>query len=136
MTTKAAEKIIEGLTSVMEGFYELRRAVREDLGATGEAGDDEEEEAADPELEADVESAVANEMRAAIETVLESEEYSSEELAAMLSAVTEGLEEVDPDVFAEQVEESDDDDLDYDYDDDDEIVDLDDEDDEDPVDDE
>lgn len=129
MTTKAAEKIIEGLTSVMEGFHELRLAVREDLGATSEV-ESEGEETADPELEADVESAVANEVRAALETVLEGEEFSSEEFASMLSAVTEALEEVDPDVFAEEVEEEDDDDLDYDYDEDEDLEDLEEDDDE------
>jgi hypothetical protein len=122
MTTKAAEKIIEGLSQLMQGFYELRQSVREDLGATVEAEEEEEEaDSGDPELEAEVEAAVANELRAALETVLEGDEYSSEDLAHMISGLTEALEEVDPDVFAEETEAADDDldDDDYDYDEDD-----------------
>jgi len=124
MTTKAAERIIEGLGQVLQGFYELRQSVREDLGATVEAGeasaaDAEEVDSGDPELEAEVEAAVANELRAALETVLEGDEFSSEDLAHAISGLTEALEEVDPDVFAEEAGADDDLDDDYDYDEDD-----------------
>lgn len=131
MTTKAAEKIIDGLTQLMEGFFELRQMVREDLGATvGE--EDDAETVADPDVDAEVEAAIANELRATLETILENEDFSSEELAGMISGLTEALEEVDPDVFAEEAEqgEYDEDEDEYDLDDDDDLDDLDEDDEE------
>jgi hypothetical protein len=109
MTSKAAEKIIEALTQLMEGYCELQEAVENDYGAA-EAGDDDE----GGELNAEADAALVTEVRAAIEAVLEAEDYTPDELGSIISTLTDALEEIDPDVFEKQVEGDDDDDDDDD----------------------
>ena len=112
MATKGAEKIIEALTQLMEGYIELQESVERDFG--GREGDDE------TELSSEVDSALVTEVRAAIESVMEEEDYSAEEFASVISMVTDALEEIDPDVFdQEEEDEEDDEDEDEDEDDDD-----------------
>jgi len=122
MTSKAAEKIIEALTQLMEGYCELQEAVEADYGAA-QAGSDEDEGA---ELNAEADAALVTEMRAAIESVLEAEDYTPDEFGSIISTLTDALEEIDPDVFEKEVADEDDDD-DDDYEDED-IEDYDDED--------
>lgn len=105
MTSKAAEKIIEALTQLMEGYCELQEAVENDYGAA-EAGDDDE----GGELNAEADAALVTEVRAAIEAVLEAEDYTPDELGSIISTLTDALEEIDPDVFEKQVDDDDDDD--------------------------
>ncbi len=119
---RATEKIIEGLTEFMEGFLELQRNVEAELGAENgfEAVEDDDE--AGPEVEA----ALVTEVRAAIESVMDAEDYSAEEVATAASMLTDALEEIDPDLFVESEEEEQeeeeeiygDDDIDYDDDED------------------
>lgn len=117
MSTKGAEKIIDALTQLMEGYCELQESVERDYGGRSA------EEAPD-ELSSEVDAALVTELRAAIESVMEEEDYSVEELASVVSMLTDSLEEIDPDVFdqsgklAEEDEEDDDDVDDYDEDDD------------------
>lgn len=126
MTSKAAEKIIEALTQLMEGYCELQEAVENDYGSSSTGEDDDEEGG---ELNAEADAAIVTEMRAAIESVLEAEDYTPDELASIISTLTDALEEIDPDVFEKNLSE-DDDDEDYDDDDDDDdIADYDDDDD-------
>ena len=115
---KAAEKIIEALTQLMEGYAELQESLEDDFGSSLE-GDD--------KVSAELDAALVTEMRAAIESVIENEDYTAEEVASVISTMTDGLQEIDPDVFAteedEEAEDDDDDheDDDYDEDDDDEL---------------
>lgn len=124
MTPKATDKIIEALTELMEGFAELQEAAEKEFKTEGV----ELSEEADEEASAEIDAAVVNEMRAALENVIENEDYSAEEFADVISALTDALEEIDPGVFVEhedgEEDEGDIDDLDEDdddlYDDDDE----------------
>ncbi len=78
-----------------------------------------------------MDAAAVVEIRAAIETVMDTEDYGTDEIAAFLSVLTDALEEIDPDVFeevqtepsdlyaaAEEEYDEDDDDLDDELDDD------------------
>ena len=132
MTSKPSEKIIDALTQLLEGFSELQEMVETDYGAQATTNDDEGES----ELDKEIDAAIVIEIRAAIESVMESEDYSPEEIAAVISTLTDALEEIDPDVFEDETEESEEEDEDEDYDDDDDEdedddLDLDEDDDED-----
>ena len=124
MSSRASEKIIEGLSQFMEGFQQLQELVEADY---------EDESSEDDEGETNSEMAVAilTEVRAALESVMDVEDYSTEEVATALSTLTEALEELDPDVFEREGEEEEafaapdeDDDDDY-YDDEDDDLDFD-----------
>lgn len=126
MNSKASEKIIDALTQLMEGYIELQESIEEEYGSSSMTDDDDDESSVSEEVDA----AIVTEIRAALEAVMESEDYSPEELASVISTMTDAIEEIAPDVFEED-EEEDDDDEDYeDYDDDDEDLDLDEEEDE------
>ncbi len=130
MTAKAAQKIIDGLAQLLEGFAELEQLVAEDFLGSGSAISDDEDE-----TKAEIETAIVQEIKAAVESVLESENYETEELATLISAFTEALEEIDPEVFVSPEEIASDDvdeeDLDVDEDEDDEDEEEDDDEDED-----
>lgn len=122
MATKGAGKIIEALTQLMEGYVELQQAVERDFG--GRDSDD------DSELSSEVDTAIVTEIRAAVESVMEDEDYSAEEMASVISMLTDALEEIDPDVFDQDDEdEAEEEEEDEDEDEDDEDLDLDEEDD-------
>ena len=151
MSSKAAEKIVEALTQLVEGFAELQEQLENDFGT----GSDEDETDVDEESEeasAELQDALVTEVRAAVESVIENEDCAPEDIASVISALTGALEEVAPEVFAEEGEEKDekteeeeyededededdidldDDDYDYDEDEDEEEEEEDDEDDED-----
>ena len=97
MTSKATDKIIEALTELMEGFAELQEAAEKEFKTEGV----ELSEEADEEDSAEIDAAVVNEMRAALENVIENEDYSAEEFADVISALTDALEEIDPGVFVD-----------------------------------
>lgn len=107
MAIKTSEKLIEGLTLLLEGFSALEDSVEGDLGA-----DAEEEEFL---------AAIVSEVRASLETVIESEDFTPDYIASLISAFTEALEEIDPDVFDDDGSEEDDEDDDEDDDDDDDL---------------
>ena len=141
MTTKATEKIIDALTQLVEGFAELQEGLEDDLDPAAAAeGDDDD----DSEEEVDIEDALVTEIRAAVEAVIENEDCAPEDLASIVSALTDALEEIDPEVFShgepaeaeEEEEEYEDDDEDYDDDEDDEEDDEDDDEDDVDLDDE
>ena len=120
MPMKASEKIIESLAQLMEGFTELQEAVEAEYDI--DESEELEDESGDARSEADV--AIVTEMRAALEAVIDTEDFAPEQIASMLSAMTDGLEEIDPDVFEDNPEDDfqqsgvDDDDYDDDYSDD------------------
>lgn len=123
MTSKAAEKIVDGLALLLEGFSEVQEAV----GAPKAADDGDDDDDAE-EDDAETAQAILQEVKAAVESVIDSEDYAPEELAAVVSVLTEALEEIDPNVFSDEtVSVDDDEDEDEDIDDED-LEDLDDED--------
>jgi len=131
---KGAEKIIEALTQLMEGYCDLQDSIERDYGS---AGTEEGEESS--ELSTEVDAALVTEIRSALETVMEDEDYSAEEIAAVISVLTDSLEEIDPDVFendSSESKEKDEDEEDEEEDEDEEDEDLDEDFDEDDDDDE
>jgi hypothetical protein len=130
MTTKAAEKIIDALTQLVEGFAELQEKLEEDF----DPDRDESEEKEETENPAgSLEDALVTEIRAAVESVIENEDCAPEDLASIISALTDALEEIAPEVFTEEEKEEEEEEEDYeeDDDDDDDDIDLDDDDDDD-----
>ena len=142
MTSKAAEKIIDALAQLMEGFAELQQSIEDEFDPDRVEDDDDDE--VEDELDGEkktAETALITELKAAIEGVIDSEDYSPEEFASLISAMSQALEELDPDIFVDDDDATepafkgsaagydidDDDDL-YDYDDDDDDDDDDDED--------
>lgn len=125
MTTKATEKIIEALTQLVEGFAELQEKLEEDFDPDVASDEDEKTETEDDdEPAAGIEEAIVTELKAAVESVIENEDCAPEDLASIVSALTDALEEIDPEVFShgevEEEEEEEEEDEDYeDIDDDD-----------------
>jgi len=118
MSTKAADKIIDALVQLLEGYSDLQQAVEEDLGLDLEKDGLVEE---DIELNPEMDAAMVTELRFVIETVMETEDYSTEEVASLISNLTDALEEIDPDVFETEdieidIDEEDEDIEDYDDD--------------------
>jgi len=113
MVMKASEKIIEGLTQLIEGFVELQENVEEEFGAEL---DTEPVSRPSSEISLEMEAAIVTELRAALEIVMDSEDFATDEMAAMVSSLSDALEEIDPDVFEDSSEDEDevysDDDLD------------------------
>lgn len=106
---KSAEKIIDALTQLLEGYNELQASVQEEYGAD----DADDEEGEDSDLSEEVDAAIVTELRASLEAVIDAEDFSTEEIAAALCSLTEALEEIDPDVFeSEDDEEEEEEDLD------------------------
>ncbi len=124
MANKSSEKIVDALTQLLEGFNELQESIRNDFGASS-ADDELEDDEDSEEAEAEAEAAIAAELKTALETVIETEDFAPEEVAALISVLTGSLEEIDPNVFAED-QSADDEDDDYDVDDDDDLEDIDD----------
>ncbi|MCO6431744.1 MAG: hypothetical protein J5J00_12875 [Deltaproteobacteria bacterium] len=147
MTTKATEKIVDALSQLLEGYNELQEFLRQEYGTVGDTyendDDDDDDDESDEESSPEVEAALVTEIKAALESVIESDDFDPEEVANVLTALTEALEEIDPTVFNHEEEadtgyeaeeevddvdlddedeydlDEDDDDLDYDEDDDD-----------------
>jgi hypothetical protein len=142
MSTKAAEKIIDALTQLVEGFAELQEKLEEDYDPE-RTEDETEESEAKPEVEgSSLEDALVTEIRAAVEAVIENADCAPEDLASIVSALTDALEEIAPEVFTQESEEDeedeeeeedidlDDEDEDYDEDEDEEDEDEDEDEDE------
>ncbi len=139
MSKRATEKIIEALSQLLEGFAELQDSVEADLEDDVEEDEDDEDEEEPAAKILDPDAAIVKQMKIAIESVIETDDYTPEEFANIIASLTEALEEIDPNIFeeggvaAEEEDDDDDDDEDdIDFDDDD----YDDEDDEDEDDDE
>jgi hypothetical protein len=102
MSTKAAEKIIEALTELVQGFAELQEQLENDFGTESEEDDTEDNE--NEEASSELQDALVTEVRAAVESVIENEDCAPEDIASVISALTGALEEVAPEVFAEEEE--------------------------------
>lgn len=113
MSMRAAEKIIESLTLLMEGFLELQESIESEYGEDSEDELETEEEEEDEEFRSEGDIALINEVQAALDAVIDTEDLAPEQVATMLSVLTDALEEIDPDVFEEEdddLEEEDDED--------------------------
>jgi Sec-independent protein translocase protein TatA len=124
MSTKAAEKIIDALTQLVEGFAELQEKLEEEYDP--ERKDDDDDASEGEESNSSLEDALVTEIRAAVESVIENEDCAPEDLASIVSALTDALEEIAPEVFTQESEEEDEEE---EYEEEDEDIDLDDEDD-------
>ena len=111
---KATEKIMDALSMLLEGFTELQDSVEEELGSDEDSDDD-----TDATENPDIESGIIAELRIALESVIETEDYTTEDFAALISTLTETLEEIDPEIFEQDDSESDEDEYDDEDDDDD-----------------
>ncbi len=127
---RATEKIIDALSQLLEGFKELQEHLQNELGAEEIA--DEPDEA---EGNSEIDAAVVTEMRGAIEAALEGADVTAEDFGEVIAAMTEALEEIDPDIFEGSSDDDDDDIEGLDDDDMEELDDLDDDDDYDDLDD-
>jgi DNA-binding FrmR family transcriptional regulator len=125
MSTKAAEKIIEALTELVQGFAELQEQLENDFGTASD--EDEAESDENEEASAELQEALVTEVRAAVESVIENEDCAPEDIASVISALTGALEEVAPEVFAEEGQEESEESEEEEYEDEDDI-DLDDDD--------
>lgn len=97
MTTKATEKIVEALSQLLEGYNELQEFLSQEYGSGSDSyedDDDDDEEESDEEASPEVEAALVTEIKAALESVIESDDYDPEEVANVLTALTEALEEI------------------------------------------
>ena len=125
MGMKGASKIIDAMKQLMDGYCELQEAIERDYGGRGEDADE-----AGSELSSEVDAALVTEIRAALETVMEEDDFSAEEMAYVISILTDSLEEIDPDVFeASETEPAEESDEYEDYDEDEEFDEEDDDDD-------
>ena len=96
---------------LFEAYNETKEAAETALEPTGEyQGEDDDDE----DESHDVDTVLANSMKSAFEAVIDSDDYTPNDIADLISTMTDALEEIAPDVF----EDGDDDD-DYDEDDDD-----------------
>jgi hypothetical protein len=102
MSSKASEKIIEAVTLLVEGFAELQEGLAEEYGVTEEG--EEEVEAEEGEANG-FNDALVTELRAVVESVIDNEDCGPEDLATILSALGGALEEVAPEVFAQDESE-------------------------------
>ncbi len=102
---RAVDKIIEGLTQLLEGFVELQSKIEKDFEV---AEPDFADEADDSDIRVEIDAAMVTEIRATIESVMDAEDYSADEIATFLSVTQDALEEIDPDVFESDEDEDDD----------------------------
>ena len=121
MRNKASDKITEALAQLMEGLTELDEEVKSQHNM-----DPETEELEDPDIAAEIEAEIITEVRAAVETLMDTDDYSSEEIANLVTSLREALQEIDPSVFDTLSDSDEDDDDDYGYEED-SLDDLDDE---------
>ena len=104
---RATDKIIDALSQLLEGYKELHEHLQGELGSEEETEEAEEDDS-NPELDA----AVVTEMRGAIEAALEGADVTAEDFGEVIAAMTEALEEIDPDIFEGASSEEEDEDLD------------------------
>jgi hypothetical protein len=111
MASKVTRKITEALSDLLQAYSELLAGLQTEFGISEESETEASEEAAD-----ELESSLVNEMRAAVELVMDQDDYAADDIAALITSLTEALEEIDPTIFEaaeEEEEEEGDDDEDY-----------------------
>ena len=110
MAEKINEKLTEALTLLFEGFFELKEQAENDYSAKNV---EEEDDFDDEEMLDDIDSAVAVEFKKAFEAVLDAEDYTPNDIADLMSVMTEALQEIAPDVFEDGDDDEDGDEDDY-----------------------
>jgi hypothetical protein len=114
MASKVTRKITEALSDLLQAYSELLEGLQTEFGISEESETEPSEEAAD-----ELESSLVNEVRAALELVMDQDDYAADDVAALITSLTEALEEIDPTIFEasegeeEEEEEEGDDDEDY-----------------------
>lgn len=105
----------EALSDLLEAYSELLESLQEEFG---EEGSDPEDGAVatSPEME----SGLVNEVRAAVELVMDQDDYTADDIASLITSMTEALEEIDPSIFEQVDEEEETEDIEVDEDDEDE----------------
>ncbi len=102
MAKEIQEKLIEAISQLVESYSELRESAEAEF----QEDRDEDEDELDPvELETGIDATIVSEMRLAIESVIDSEDFAPDEFAILLGAMSDALEEIDPDVFEAEIEE-------------------------------
>jgi len=120
MASKVTRKITEALSDLLQAYSELLEGLQAEFGISEDSETEPSEEAAD-----ELESSLINEVRAALELVMDQDDYAADDIAALITSLTEALEEIDPTIFEAAEEEEgeeaeEDDDEDYVVDDEDE----------------
>jgi hypothetical protein len=110
MASKVTRKITEALSDLLQSYAELLEALQTEFGVTEEK----EGEAAEAAAE-ELESSLVNEIRAALELVMDQDDYSADDIASLITSMTEALEEIDPTIFEAGSEEDGEEDEDEDY---------------------
>lgn len=100
---QAIESIIEGLSTLLEGYVSLRESLELEFGAE----ENSEEDLEDTSSAEEVESNLITELKAGLDSVMVADDYAPEEMAALLTSLSDALEEIDPDAF-ESIESEDD----------------------------
>ncbi len=96
MAQESTRSMIEGLSLFLEGFIRNQYELQEEFGATGTT-----DGSAAVKDGIDLDTAVVIEMRAVMEGIMEAEDYSPEELAALTAVMTDAIEQISPEVFQE-----------------------------------
>jgi len=112
MASKVTRKITEALSDLLQAYSELLEGLQAEFGISEDSETEPSEEAAD-----ELESSLVNEVRAALELVMDQDDYAADDIAALITSLTEALEEIDPTIFEaadeEEGEVEEDDDEDY-----------------------
>jgi len=112
MASKVTRKITEALSDLLQAYSELLEGLQTEFGISEDSETEASEEAAD-----ELESSLVNEVRAALELVMDQDDYAADDIAALITSLTEALEEIDPTIFeaAEEEEDEDEEEDDEDY---------------------
>ncbi len=106
MANDPTSKITDALANLMISFKELQTSLEEELGIDEFESDLEE----NPELEA----AMIKEVKNALETTMDTEDYETEEVASLISTLTDSLEEIAPELFSDDDDDDEEEDSVYD----------------------
>ena len=135
--SKTTEQFADAIALLMESYTKFTKS---SLGFGNDEDEDEDEELEDDDddsegaISEELKAGLINSARDAIEMVMDSEDHSTRDIANVISALTEAIQDIDPDVYGtqefEEIEDEDDEDEDDDDDlfEDDDFEDFDDED--------
>ena len=100
MASKVTRKITEALSDLLQAYSELLEGLQAEFGVSEDSETEPSEEATD-----ELESSLVNEVRAALELVMDQDDYVADDIAALITSLTEALEEIDPTIFEATDEE-------------------------------
>ena len=130
MTIKSIEKVTETLAKLLQAYEELRNSAESQVQVAAKHADSDAETDLDDEAieaEIEIEETVSSDIKAAVDGLLDNGDHSVEDLAILISHLTEALEQIDPDVFGMEDEADDEEEVaaNYGFDDDEEELELD-----------